>query len=79
VSLLKSGFYYGLGGGIRIRNENIVFGTLELRVIYFPRKSQQNNALKLTLNTNLRFRYNNNYVKAPDIIQLNSDYDNNIY
>ena len=75
----NSGFYYGLGGGIRTRNENILFGTIELRFMYFPHKSEQYKAFKLTLATNLRFRYNNNYVKAPDIIQVNSDNTNNIY
>jgi len=74
-----SGFYSGFGGGIRTRNENIVFGTIELRFMFFPRKSQQHNAFKLTIAINLRFRYNNNYVKAPDIIQVNSDVNNNIY
>jgi len=75
----NSGFYSGFGGGIRIRNENIVFGTIELRFMYFPRKSEQHNAFKFTFSTNLRSRYNNNYVKAPEIIQVNSDFDNNIY
>lgn len=74
----KSALYYGLGGGLRIRNENIVFGTVEVRFIYFPRKSQQSNVFKILINTNIRFRYNSNYVKPPDIIQLNSDPDNNI-
>lgn len=75
----NSGFYLGLGGGIRTRNENILFGTIELRFMYFPRKSLQHNAFKLTIDTNLRFRYNNSYVKEPDIIQVNSDSRNNIY
>lgn len=75
----NSGFYFGLGGGIRTRNENILFGTIELRFMYFPRKSLQHNAFKLTIDTNLRFRYNNSYVKEPDIIQVNSDNHNNIY
>jgi hypothetical protein len=75
----NSGFYFGLGGGIRTRNENILFGTIELRFMFFPRKSQQHNSFKLTINTNLRFRYNNSYVKKPDIIQVNSDTNNNIY
>jgi hypothetical protein len=73
-----SGFYSGFGGGIRTRNENILLGTIELRFMYFLRKTQQHNAFKLTLATNLRFRYNSNYVKGPDIIQVNSDFDNNI-
>ena len=75
----KSGFFYGLGGGMRIRNENIIFGTIELRFIYFPQNAEQNQIFKITINTNLRFRYNSNYVNAPDIIQVNSDYNNNIY
>ncbi|HET9746064.1 MAG TPA: hypothetical protein VFP97_10140 [Chitinophagaceae bacterium] len=75
----NSGFYSGFGGGIRTRNENVLFGTMELRFMYFPRKSEQHNAFKFTFSTNLRSRYNNSYVKAPDIIQVNSDFDNNIY
>src|SRR4029079_15811703 len=75
---LHSGFYSGFGGGIRTRNENVLLGTIELRFMYFLRKSQQHDAFKLTLATNLRFRYNSNYVKAPDIIQVNYDFDNNI-
>jgi len=75
----NSGFYSGFGGGIRSRNENILFGTTELRFMYFPRKSEQHHAFKLTISINLRSRYNNSYVKAPDIIQVNSDFDNNIF
>ncbi|MGZ5191441.1 MAG: hypothetical protein ACXWCZ_10505, partial [Flavisolibacter sp.] len=74
----NSGFYFGLGGGLRTRNENILFGTIELRFMFFPRKSQEHDAFKLTILTNLRFRSNYNYVKAPDIVQVNSDFDNTI-
>jgi hypothetical protein len=77
-SFSKSTAYYGLGGGVRTRNENLVFGTIELRFIYFPRKVDQN-SFKLTLNTNIRFRINSSYVSAPDIVQLNNDNGNNIY
>ncbi|WP_245542605.1 hypothetical protein [Segetibacter koreensis] len=75
----KNGWYYAIGGGVRTRNENLIFKTIELRFSYFPRQSQQNNTFKVTLNSSIRFRYNSNYVKAPDIIQLNNDYENNIY
>lgn len=75
----NSGFYFGLGGGLRTRNENILFGTIELRFMFFPRKSQEHDAFKLSILTNLRFRSNYHYVKAPDIIQVNSDFDNTIY
>ncbi len=75
----KSGFYYGLGGGVRTRNENLIFGTIELRFIYFPREVIGNNPFKIGITANLRFRYNTSYVKAPDIIQLNNDVNNDIY
>jgi hypothetical protein len=77
-SFSKSTAYYGLGGGVRTRNENLVFGTIELRLMYFPRKVDQN-SFKLTLNTNLRFRVNSSYVSAPEIVQVNNDNGNNIY
>lgn len=72
----KRGLYYGFGGGVRTRNENIIFGTIELRFIYFPRRTDDVEAFKISVTTNLRIRYNNNYVKPPDIIQLNNDEDN---
>lgn len=75
----SSGFFYGIGGGIRTRNENFVFGTIELRCIYFPRNVKGNNAFKLTITTNLNFRYNSQYVTAPDIVQSNTDNNNGIY
>lgn len=77
--LAKSDIYYGTGGGIRARNENLIFGTIELRFIYFPRKTEQTNSFKLSLSTNILFKYNSNYVKTPDIIQFNNDSNNNIY
>jgi hypothetical protein len=75
----KSSLYHGLGAGIRTRNENLVFRTIELRFAYFPRRTMQNEPFKIILNTGIQFRYNNTYVKAPDIIQLNTDGLNSIY
>jgi len=75
----KSELFYGIGGGVRTRNENLVFGTIELRMIYYPRKEERTNSFAISINTNLKFKYNNVYVKEPDIVQLNSDVANNIY
>jgi hypothetical protein len=74
----KTDLYYGLGGGVRMRNENLVFNTIELRLAWFPRKINEQ-AFKISLSSNIRFRYNSNYVTAPDIVQLNSDDLNNIF
>lgn len=75
----KSSLYHGVGAGIRARNENLIFKTIELRFAYFPRKTEQNSSFKIMLTTSLQFRYNSTYVKAPDIIQLNTDGLNSIY
>ena len=78
-SLVKTNFYSGIGGGVRTRNENLVFGTMEFRFIYFPRRIDGLNQFKITGSINLRFRYNTSYVRAPDIIQLNADYSNSVF
>ncbi len=78
-SFTKSSLYYGIGFGLRARNENFIFGTIELRFVYFPNNVAQNEPFKSIYNNNLLFKYNNNYVNAPDIVQLNQDPNNNIY
>jgi hypothetical protein len=75
----KSEMYYGIGGGVRTRNENLVFRTIELKLTYFPRRIQGREFVKIGISSNLRFRYNTSYVKAPDIVQVNSDAYNSIY
>ncbi len=76
---IKSGTYYGIGGGVRVRNENLIFGTTELRMAYFPRRTKSTNMFEGTLRINIAFKYNSNYVRKPEIIQLNSDYQNDVY
>lgn len=79
AKLSKSDIYTGIGGGLRVRNENLVFGTIELRVNYFPRTAYGMNNFRIRLTSNIRFRYNSRYVKAPDFIQLNNDEANKVY
>ncbi len=78
-SLNKSAFYWSVGGGIRLRNENLLFGTIELRFVYFPRQIANMHPYLVNSNVNVRFRYNTNYVRAPDLVQLNADYSNSIF
>jgi len=79
MPMSKSSIFYGLGAGIRARNENFIFGTIELRIIFYPNNVAGNEPLKTEYNNNLVFKYNSNYVNAPDIVQLNQDPNNNIY
>lgn len=77
--LQKSALYHGIGAGIRTRNENLVFNTIELRAVYFPRKTRQNTSFKIMVNTGIQFRYNSTYVRQPDVVFLNTDGLNSIY
>lgn len=60
-----------VGGGIRTRNESFVFGTIELKGYYFPQKNFYNESFRFSLTTNLIFKYNTQFVKKPDFIQVN--------
>jgi hypothetical protein len=70
-SFCKSDLYTALGGGVRTRNENLVFGTIELRGYYFPRTNGGMKGWKVELNSNIRFKYNSNFIKRPDFIIAN--------
>lgn len=67
----KTTGYSALGGGIRTRNENLVFGTIELRGYYFPRVEPGTDNWKVEFSTNVRFRYNTNFIRRPDFVLFN--------
>lgn len=67
----KTGFYSAVGGGIRTRNENLVFGTIELRGYYFPRIPGSFDPWKIEVSTNIRFRYNSSFIRRPDFVSPN--------
>lgn len=75
----KSDIYTGIGAGLRARNVNLIFATAELRAVYFPRKAQDMNSFKVSFLSDIRFRYNTNYIRPPDIIQLNNEDSNSFY
>lgn len=63
--------YFGFGGGIRTRNENLVFGTIELRVVFFPRTVEDINSFVIKLSSNLRVKYSASFVKPPEFVTYN--------
>jgi hypothetical protein len=67
----KGDIYGSFGAGIRSRNENLIFGTMELKAFYYPRTTINMNPWNITFNTDLRFKYNSQYVKRPDFVNLN--------
>lgn len=78
-TLWKDNFYYCIGGGVRTRNENLQFGTIEIRFNYFPKKIYHENQFKIMIRSNLRFRYNSSYISKPRYVEYNSDIYQNIY
>lgn len=73
AAFLKSDVYTGFGGGVRTRNENLIFGTIELRGTYFPRQVTGEPAVIVSLTTNMRYRYNTSYVSKPDFVNVNME------
>ncbi|CAN5544032.1 hypothetical protein BH11BAC5_BH11BAC5_45490 [soil metagenome] len=70
-SFTKSDLYSAIGGGVRTRNENLTFGTVELRGYYFPRTVPGMKNYKIELGTNIRFRYNSVFIRKPDFVLPN--------
>ena len=67
----KGSIYTALGVGCRTRNENLVFGTIELKAFYYPRTISNMTPLNISLTTGLRFRYNSQLMRRPDFVQMN--------
>ena len=63
--------YASIGGGVRIRNESLIFGTTEFRGMYFPRKNFRNESWRIEVNTNIRFKYNRDFIKRPEFVRVN--------
>jgi hypothetical protein len=63
--------YTSVGGGLRTRNETLIFGTIEFKGIFYPRKNFYNESWRLELNTNIRFKYNRDFIRRPEFIRLN--------
>ena len=63
--------YLGSGFGIRTRNENLVFGTIDVRFFYFPRTVGTMSPFSINISTNLLYTYNSRYIVHPDFVSFN--------
>ena len=68
--------YIGLGSGVRTRNENLVFGTIELKFFYYPRVAEDISRFKISVSSNLRIKYSGSFVQSSIVysIQLKINY-----
>lgn len=67
----KSDVFTSLGAGIRTRNESLVFGTMELKAYYFPRTVFGMDPWRVEFSTDIRFKYNSQFIRKPDFIRAN--------
>ena len=65
TGIWRGGFFPAMGGGIRTRNENLIFGTIEARFTWFPRTLYDVNNITLTVHSNLRVKFSGSFVQAP--------------
>lgn len=63
--------YSSIGGGLRLRNESLIFGTLEVKFFYFPEGNYRNEHWRFEFKSNIRFKYNQPIIKRPEIFRLN--------
>ena len=69
---IKNGdIYSAVGAGIRVRNENLILGTIELKGFYFPRTNLQLSPFNVSLIANIRFKYNSSLIEKPDFVSIN--------
>jgi hypothetical protein len=67
----QSEWLNSIGGGVKTHNESLIFGTMELRVFYFPQENFFGDYWRLEFNTNIRFKYNRQFEKKPDLANVN--------
>ena len=71
MDMKYSNLYSAVGGGVRTRNENLVFGTIELKAYYFPRVNENMKGWKVELKSDIRFKFKSTYIHRPDFIIVN--------
>jgi hypothetical protein len=64
-------FFWGSTGGVRVRNENLIFGTVEFRAFYFPTVVAGVQALSFKVTTNVRIKYTGSFVRPPSFLRYN--------
>jgi hypothetical protein len=64
-------YFWGSTGGIRTRNENLIFGTIEFRVYYFPSPPDGVDLVSFKITTNVRLKYSGSFVRPPSFVRYN--------
>lgn len=63
--------YWGLSAGLRTRNENLIFGTIELKATYIPQDEYGNSKFVFGFKQNLRVKNTGTFATQPTLIRYN--------
>lgn len=63
--------YVGLSGGLRTRNENLIFGTFEIKATYVPSNAEGISDFNFSFKQNIRLKNTAPFVKAPSLVLYN--------
>ncbi|MDH4057171.1 MAG: hypothetical protein OEU76_00335, partial [Cyclobacteriaceae bacterium] len=67
-----SDLYWGFSSGFRSRNENLIFGTMEVRITYIPYDENGDSKIVFGFKQNLRIKNTGSFVRAPSLINYNN-------
>jgi hypothetical protein len=67
-----SSTFWGLSSGLRTRNENLIFGTMEFKLTFIPVNEFGNNQFVFGFKQNLRVKSTGSFVRAPTLINYNN-------
>jgi hypothetical protein len=63
--------YWGLSAGLRTRNENLIFGTIELKATYIPKDEYGESKFVFGFKQNLRVKNTGLFATQPTMIRYN--------
>lgn len=64
--------YWGFSTGLRTRNENLIFGTMEMKMTYIPEDEYGRSKFVFGFKQNLRVKNTGSFVKAPALVKYNN-------
>lgn len=71
-SVRPTDLLWGYSAGIRTRNENLIFGTMEMKMTYIPEDEYGRSKFVFGFRQNLRVKNTGSFVKAPSLVRYNN-------
>jgi len=67
----RNEYFWGFSGGFRTRNENLIFGTMEVKFTFIPSNEDGDSQFVFGFKQNLRVVNTGTFVRAPSLIFYN--------